>query len=113
MPAEVKLRDVQDGAVLAEDVLDARGNALLTAGTRLTRAHISLIGRRGVKAVTVMGPEDLQKAEEEEEGVDPHRLADALADQQRAFALIGEDPLMAAIYRAARAHLEAGNLPPG
>ncbi len=47
MSAEVSLENIQEGAVLAADVLDARDNVLLSSGTQLTKAHISLIRRRG------------------------------------------------------------------
>ena len=69
MPAEVDIKSVEDGAILADDVLDARGNVLLTARTQITRAHLSLIGRRGITAVSVMLPEDLQEGGEGQGGV--------------------------------------------
>ncbi len=115
MPVEVDIKSVEDGAILADDVLDARGNVLLAAKTQITKAHLSLIGRRGITTVRVMLPEDMQKDEEGEgggEAVDPARLLEALAELDAAFAGAGENPIMTAIHKAARAHLEAGNLPP-
>ena len=113
MPAEVKLADVGDGASLGADVLDARGNVLLAAGTRLTRAHLSLLERRGIESVTVVLPEEFEGARAGSGEVVAAELARALERQERAFAKVRGRPLMETIYRAARAHLEAGNLPQG
>jgi len=112
MPVEVSLNEVQEGAVLAVDVLDARENVLLAAGTTLTRAHISLIGRRGIKSVKIKGDQD-EDAPEGGLTADPAKIADALAQHQRIFSKVADRPIMAAIQRAARSHLESGNLPPG
>jgi hypothetical protein len=112
MPIEVSLNEVQEGAVLATDVLDARENVLLAAGTTLTRAHISLIGRRGIKSVKVKGDQD-QDAPEDGPTNDPAKIADALQRHEHVFSKVGNRPIMVAIQRAARSHLESGNLPPG
>jgi hypothetical protein len=114
MPAEVPTGKVEDGAVLAADVLDARGNVLLANGTQLTRAHLSLMERRGIKAVTVRTPEDAAPGSDQPSPEErAARVRELLAAQERVFSKIGEDPLLGAVYRAARAHIEAGNLPPG
>jgi DNA primase len=112
MPTEVSLENIQEGAVLAADVLDARDNVLLSSGTQLTKAHISLIRRRGIESVIVSTPED-QTGDAAAAAVDPAQIAAALRQQEEVFAKTGGNPQMAAIHKAARAHLEAGNLPPG
>ncbi len=112
MPAEVDLENIQEGAVLAADVLDARDNVLLSSGTQLTKAHISLIRRRGIASVILASPDD-QKAGGALGAVDPARIAAALKQQEGVFSKAADNPLMAAVYRAVRTHLEAGNLPPG
>jgi hypothetical protein len=112
MPTEVALNNVQDGAVLAADVLDARENVLLTSGTRLTSAHISLIKRRGIRSVIVRTPEDPAPAETGSEEDTAARVAELLERQKRVFVRALEAPRMDSIYRAARAHIRSGNLPP-
>ena len=114
MPVEDQLAEVRDGIVLAADVLDGRGNVLLASGTRLTRAHLQILERRGLRAVTVTTPEDRARAEQGAPGAaDPAVIAEMLARQERTFAKVRGQALMETIYRAARAHLERGNLPPG
>jgi len=110
MPAEVSLDSLEEGAILADDVLDSRQNVLLRSGTTVTRAHVSLIRRRGIDSVTVRTPED---AVAEEAASDPARIADAVRRQEIVFSKTHDNELMSAIYRAARVHIEAGNLPPG
>ncbi len=109
MPAEVSLDKLEEGAVLAADVLDARQNVLLSSGTTVTRAHVSLIRRRGIEAVLIKTPEDSAKGEDVS---DPARIAEALKQQENVFSKVCDHELMSAIYRAARTHVEAGNLPP-
>ncbi len=109
MPVEKQLADIQDGDVLAEDVLDARGGVLLGKGTKLTRAHLQLLERRAVTAASVALPG--------EEGagpasVDAARLAQCLERQERVFAKVRTEARMEAIYQTARQHLTGGNLPP-
>lgn len=113
MPVEKSLREIEDGAILAADVLDSRDNVLLAAGTRLTRAHISLIERRGIKAVKLQLAEEVEQPGDTGPAVDAAALAEALAGQERVFSKVRGQPLMEVIYQAARAHLQAGNLPPG
>jgi hypothetical protein len=87
---------------------------LLAGGTRLTRAHVQTLERRGVRAVSVTAPEDRPPpAPGAPAAADPAAVAEMLARQERTFAKVRGQPLMDAIYRAAREHLERGNLPPG
>jgi hypothetical protein len=116
MPVEKPLGELHDGAVLGADVLDARGNVLLAGGTRLTRAHLQLLERRGIKSVTVAPPVAAAVEAAASAGPEPARpalAAEWLARQERVFAKVRQDSRMEAIYQAARAHLSAGNLPPG
>ncbi|MHC4917617.1 MAG: hypothetical protein ACYTGB_19245 [Planctomycetota bacterium] len=112
MPVEVALRQVTDGTVLAEEVVDARGNVLLAAGTQLTKAHISLMQRRGVKSLTIVVPDDPAPVAREE-GVDPASIETCLRNHDRLFASAAKTPLMEVIRKASRAHIEAGHVPAG
>ena len=112
MPVEKALGEVQDGAVLGADVLDARGNVLLARGTALTRGHVQLLERRGIEAVTVALPGETAVLGRRGPA-DPAVVAECLARQEQVFAKVRQDPRMEAVYQAARAHLERGNLPPG
>jgi hypothetical protein len=112
MPVEVTLDQVNDGAVLAEDVLDSRGNVLLAAGTQLTAAHIALVQRRGIQTVKLLTPDEPDGAGTRE-GPDPAEIEACLLRHDEMFAQSPQTPLMEAIRKASRAHIEAGNLPPG
>jgi len=113
MAVDADLDAVTDGAVLAADVLDGRQNVLLAAGTRLTAAHIALLRRRGVRWVKIQALPEAPDAPAAKPEPARDRLAELLVRQDKVFAKVGDDPLMAALHRAARAHLQAGNLPPG
>lgn len=111
MAAERALAEVKDGDVLAEDLLDGHDNVLLAAGTRLTRAHLELAERRGVAALKVLTAQDAERAAGPG-APDSAAVAAALERLDRVFAKVRGRELMEAIRAAARAHLEAGNLPP-
>lgn len=49
----VALNEVPEGAVLAEDVRDAKGQCLVAAGTSLTRSMAQLLQRRGICVVEI------------------------------------------------------------
>lgn len=117
MPREVPLSKVPDGAVLAADVFDGHGNVLLSQGTRLTRAHVQLIERRGIRSVLVVGDDEPAPlaAPAAAEAAPAGRLPreEVLARHAAAFSRVGGAGLAEAVRRTSRAHLEAGNLPPG
>jgi len=120
MPVEKPLKEVREGALLGADVLDARGNVLLAGGTRLTRAQLQILERRGIKSVPLASEAPAPaaagtpaEAPGSPEAAKPASAADWLAQQERVFAKVRGDPRMEAIYQAARAHLSGGNLPPG
>lgn len=52
------LDDIRDGMVLAEDILDAHGQPLLTAGQPLSAERREWMRTRGVDRVAVRTPED-------------------------------------------------------
>jgi hypothetical protein len=109
MPRVVSLDEIRGGALLAVDVLDARGHVLLSAGASLTGAHVSLLRRRGIESVTVRSEEDRAGGDS---APDPARVAQVLEQLDRNFTGLEDNAIMSAVHRAARAHLEAGNLPP-
>ncbi len=113
MAFAVDLDRTGDGAVLAADVLDARRNVLLSAGTQLTKAHIALLRRRGIRTVTVVAVSEAPAGSAGERAGGADRLAALLARQAEVFSQVLDRPLMAVIFAAASAHLRAGNLPPG
>ena len=109
MPVEKNLSDVSDGAVLAVDVFDGRGDVLLAKGTKLTSAHLQLLDRRGIASVTLEVPGEAGVVPG---GVNAAQVAEWLARQERVFSKVRQDPRMEVIYQAARLHLASGNLPP-
>ena len=112
MPSEVDLDNIQDGAILAADVLDGRGNVLLAAGTRMTGAHVSLIRRRGVEKVEIRNEEKGGTEADTGSAQEGNRIAELLKQQEQVFSRVKDQPRMAAILAAAREHIQNGNLPP-
>ena len=113
MAVVVDLDRTGDGAVLAADVLDARRNVLLSAGTQLTKAHLALLRRRGIRTVSVLAVSDTPAGPAGESADGATRQAALLERQAEVFSMVLDRPLMSAIFEAASAHLRAGNLPPG
>lgn len=48
------LDNIQPGASLARDVVDANGNCLLAAGAELSKNTLALLQRRGIKGVAIV-----------------------------------------------------------
>ncbi|HOX06127.1 MAG TPA: hypothetical protein PK280_06975 [Planctomycetota bacterium] len=109
MPVDKKPAEIPDGAVLAADVLDSKGDVLLAKGTKLTRAHVQLLERRAVATVSVATPEDAAGTATE---AGREQLAGLLQQQEKVFSKVRSVPRMEALYQAARSHLAKGNLPP-
>lgn len=104
MAVEKKLVEVEDGAVLAADVVDAHGAVLLARGSVMSRERIAMLERRGVVAVMVDAPAA--------GGVAGQLVQVCLERQERVFSKVRGSARMSAVYQAARAHIERGNLPP-
>ena len=61
MPKKVYITELEEGMVLAEDVVDSKNRVLLEAGTTITLSDISMLLTKGVLYVYVTTPQ----AEEE------------------------------------------------
>jgi hypothetical protein len=101
---EVAIHEIQDGMQLATDVLDENGQILIASGRTLSRTQIALLERRGVLTVRVVDPDEVSEgpvgapSQEELEG--------ALKRLEHMFEGKKDDPIMKAIYAAARGMLE-------
>lgn len=105
---EVSIQQLRDGQVLAEDLVDPGGEVLLSKGSPVGRNLIPLLERRGVLTVKIedeldSGPLGGPGAEEASGTGD---IGVALSRLDHMFEGMGDDPLMRAIYRAARGMLE-------
>lgn len=58
MAIRIATEEIEEGMVLAREVLTPDGNPLLGAGTELTGRHRSLLEHHRVKAVQVVAPEE-------------------------------------------------------
>lgn len=59
------LDQIQPGETLGRDVLDAKGNRLLTAGIELSANTLALLQRRGIKGVAVVRENRLSLEQQE------------------------------------------------
>lgn len=63
--SQLPLDEVQPGASLGRDVLDAKGNCLLAAGAELSASTLTLLQRRNIKNVPII-QENNMTAEQQE-----------------------------------------------
>ena len=97
---EIAIHEIKDGLVLAADVADERGQVLFAAGRSLDRTHVELLERRGVLTVKIEAADEAQDADGG--APSPEDFAKALARLDHMFEGRLEDPIMRAIYTAAR-----------
>jgi hypothetical protein len=112
---EIAIHELRDGQILAGDVFDERGGLLLSAGMALSPEHVELLERRGVLTVKIAeadegeGPADQAPGGGGPGGGAPgeDEFAKALARLDHMFEGLHDDPVMRAIYAAARGMLES------
>jgi len=109
MPVEKKLAEVPEGRCSPPTFLDAHGDVLLAKGTALTRAHLQLLQRRAVAAVSLLAPGEPPPGPG---GLDPAQVTASLGRQERVFSKVRGGPRMEALYQAARATWPAGTCRP-
>lgn len=102
---EIAIHEIADGQVLAGDTFDDHGSLLLSAGMTLTREHIGLLERRGVLTVKIVDEEAGRPSGPEAPSADDFEKALERLDHM--FEGEGDDPIMRAIYAAARGMLES------
>ena len=56
--AKVKIRDLQEGMILADDVLDQNGMLILSAGQNITDKHLRTFKAWGVTEANVEGDQE-------------------------------------------------------
>jgi hypothetical protein len=102
---EIAIHEIMDGMVLAADVLDEKGQVLFAAGRSLEKTHVALLERRGVLTVKVATPEE--DADDEAGPLSAEELESAIKRLDHMFEPHQQDPIMRAIYAAARGMLES------
>jgi len=102
---EIAIHEIAGGEVLAADVTDESGNLLLSSGSALDHTHVEVLERRGVLAVKIVEPE----ADGEGGSAAPSddEFEKALSRLDHMFEGFDDDPVMRAIYSAARGMLES------
>lgn len=102
---EIAIHEITGGEVLAADVMDEGGALLLSSGAMLDSTHVELLERRGILTVRIIEPDgddgEGSGAPSEDE------FERALARLDHMFEGHHEDPVMRAIYLAARGMLES------
>ena len=102
---EIAIHEITDGMVLADQVVDERGQVLFASGRPLARTHIELLERRGVLTVKIVSEDESGDAEGEAPSAEDLTLA--LKKLEHMFEGHLEDPIMRAIFAAARGMLES------
>ena len=102
---EIAIHQIAGGEQLAVDVFDDRGGLLLSEGMELVREHVELLERRGVLTVKVAEPEE-PGGEGEPGAPDEDEFKKALGRLDHMFEGMQDDPVMRAIYFAARGMIE-------
>lgn len=101
----IKVDKLQEGMILARDVVRQDGVVLISKGRQITPEVVSLLKRLQVDSVVVEGDEF---ASEEE------RIA-FMREQERAleerFSRVASDPILKAIRELLRRQLKSGNWP--
>ena len=101
-PQQKSIREIESGDFLAEDAIGLKGNVVLPKGTALEPGHTRLLLENRIFTVKV-GDESIVNG--------PNLKRDAQAGElERMFAPHMENPLMAALFHAARA---LGDADPG
>lgn len=98
---KIKVKDVEVGMVLAEDVHDQNGRFLLGRECELAEKHIRALKAWGIFSVVVEGDDDGTTSA----AIDPQRQAEAEQQVRQRFAVAGlEHPLMQELFREAVRH---------
>ncbi|HED14333.1 MAG TPA: hypothetical protein ENI62_11890 [Gammaproteobacteria bacterium] len=64
---QLLLDQVQAGAILGQDVLDAQDNRLLNVGVELTTNTLALLRKRGIKSVCIVQENQLSPEQQQEQ----------------------------------------------
>ena len=103
---EIAIHAIAPGQVLAADVFDDRGGLLLSKGMALSSEHIELLERRGVLTVAIVDDAGAGGPPVEPGSDD---FATAMERLDHMFDGFDEDPVMRAIYTAARGMLDSAS----
>lgn len=99
----LKIDDLKPGMILYQPVRNRQGVLLLDAGSRITDKSIRIFKSWGVKEIAVTGDRSDSKGADEEAAI---QGKDKIEKQlKERFSDVLDDPVMAAIFKAARNRL--------
>ena len=98
----VKISEVEEGMKLAEDVIDAKGICLITAGTELSKSAIKGLINRSVTQITIYLIEQLGDEEKVE------RVKNIKKELDHRFSKVIDMPLMSELKAIFMEHRTQG-----
>ncbi len=99
----LKIEDLKPGMILARPVRNLQGVLLLEAGARITKKNIRIFKSWGVNEVVIRGRRSHAKRSSAEAAIaDQETIVKQLKDK---FSDVLDDPVMVAIYNAAKSRL--------
>ena len=105
----IPISGIEDGMVLAVEVLDERGGMLLSAGDRLRKSYTRKLRAWGVKEVTVAGEDSAPDEPDERSGEMPALPVEMkeriLRKISHRYEKVGDEPLMKKLMRLSQKHV--------
>jgi len=99
----LKIDDLKPGMILAQPVRNGQGVLLLEAGARITNKNIRIFKSWGVKDIAVLGERSDSKDADEDVAIQGKGSIEIQLKEK--FCDVLDDPVMAAIFKAARIRL--------
>jgi len=99
----LKVDDLKPGMILDQPVRNRQGVLLLDAGARITDKSIRIFKSWGVKEIAVVGDRSDSKGADADGAIQGEETIDKQLKER--FSGVLDDPVMAAIFKAARNRL--------
>jgi len=99
----LKIDDLKPGMILDQPVRNRQGVLLLEAGSRITDKSIRIFKSWGVKEIAVIGDRLDSKGADQDAAIQGEETIDKQLKER--FSDVLDDPVMAAIFKAARNRL--------
>lgn len=104
----IPVQNIQDGMVLAEEVMDDHGEVLLNIGDRLHKTYSSKLEAWGVKEIAVEGVEPTSPEESSPQWELPKDMEERILNRiHHRFANVVEEPLMRKLMALSTNHVMA------
>jgi len=99
----LKIDDLKPGMILDQPVRNRQGVLLLEAGARITSKNIRIFKSWGVQEIAVIGDRSDSKDADKDAAIQGEEAIDKQLKER--FSDVLDDPVMAAIFKAARTRL--------